>query len=83
MGEQEAQKAVLAVIVVTTAIVLWDSIKKTGRALPPFKSVVALSLLAAVLMLGASIAPALAGPFALLVGLAVVVTRITPAKGTK
>lgn len=76
MNQTQAQQTVLAVLLVVGGVVVWDSIKKTGKATPPFKSLVALSLLGAVLAIGAGTVPEVAGPFALLVGLAVVVSRV-------
>lgn len=76
MSEATAQKAVFATLVVSGAVVVWDNIKKTGKALPPGKTLVAFVMLAAALAIGAGVAPSIVGPFAILVGLAVVVSRI-------
>jgi len=76
MSEAQAQKAVLGVVLVAGAVVVWDSIKKTGRATPPGKSLVSFAILAAGLAIGAGIAPSIVGPFAILIGLAIVVSRI-------
>lgn len=76
MTEASAQKAVLAVILVTAAVVAWDNIKKTGKATPTGKGLVAFVILAAGLSIGAGVAPSIVGPFAVLVGLAIVVSRV-------
>lgn len=54
----------------------YQGIKTTGKAAPSFKSLTALAVLATVLLLAAEAAPGIAGPFAVLVGLAVVVSKI-------
>lgn len=85
MSESDAQKVVLAVVVVTGAVVAWDNVKKTGKASGGGgKQLVSFSLLAGALAVGASVAPGIAGPFAVLVGLAVVISRIgtTGSSGT-
>lgn len=76
MNQAQAEKTVLAVVLVTAAVVLHDNFKKTGKASPPVKSAVSFGLLAGALALGAEVAPAVVGPFALLVGLAVVLSRL-------
>ena len=76
MSEAQAQKAVLGVILVTAAVVAWDNIKKTGKATPTGKGLVAFVILAAVLSIGAGLAPSIVGPFSLLVGLAIIVSRV-------
>lgn len=81
MSESTAGNVVIAVFVVVTAVVIWDTIKKTGKATPPFKTVVALTILAAGLALGVAVAPSVVGPFALLVGLAIVLSRTGNPKG--
>ena len=78
MSEASAQKAVLAVIIATAAVVTWDNIKKTGKATPTGKGLVAFTILAAGLSIGAGVAPSIVGPFAILIGLAIVVSRISP-----
>ena len=79
MSEASAQKAVLAVIIATAAVVTWDNIKKTRRkATPTGKGLVAFTILAAGLSIGAGVAPSIVGPFAILIGLAIVVSRISP-----
>lgn len=76
MGEDQAQKVVLAVALVGGAVVCWENLKATGKLLPPFKTVTAGVLIIAGLAVGASVAPQLVGPLAILVGLAVVMSRI-------
>jgi hypothetical protein len=76
MGQAQAQQTVLAVLLVTGGVVVWDSIKRTGKAVPPFKALVALTILGAFLAIGAGTVPEIAGPFALLVGLAIVISRV-------
>lgn len=71
-----AQKTVLGVVLVVGAIVVWDNIKKTGKASPGGKQLVAFTILAAGLAIGAGVAPQIVGPLALLIGLAVAVSRI-------
>ena len=79
MSEASAQRAVLGVVLVTGAVVVWDNIKKTGKATPTGKGLVAFTVLAAGLAVGAGIAPQVVGPFAILVGIAIVLSRV----GTK
>lgn len=76
MSESSAQSAVLGVIIVAGAVVVWDNIKRTGKATPSGKSLVAFTILAAGLAVGAKAAPGLVGPLAILIGLAVVVSRV-------
>lgn len=76
MSEAQAQKAVLGVILISGAVVIWDNIKKRGKALPSGKSLVSFTILAAGLAIGAGVAPSIVGPFAVLIGLAIVVSRI-------
>lgn len=79
MSEASAQKAVLGVILVTAAVVAWDNIKKTGKATPTGKGLVAFTILAAGLAIGAGVAPSIVGPFSILIGLAIIASRV----GTK
>ncbi len=76
MNEAQAQKAVLGVILVSGAVVIWDNIKRNGKAIPSGKSLVSFTILAAGLAIGAGVAPSLVGPFAILIGLAIVVSRV-------
>lgn len=76
MSQSTAQNIVLGTILVVGAVVAWDSIKKTGKATPSGRSLVAFTILAAGLAIGAGVAPEIVGPFALLIGLAVVVSRV-------
>ena len=80
MSEGTAQQTVLAVVLVTGAVIVWDNIKKTGKASPGAKQLVAFTLIAAALAVGASVAPQITGPFAVLIGLAVVISRVGGAK---
>lgn len=75
MTEAGAQKAVLATLLVTAAVVAWDNIKATGKATPSGKSLVSFVVLAAGLAIGAGLAPSIVGPLALLIGLSIVVSR--------
>lgn len=76
MSEGTARNVVLGTILVTGAVVGWDNIKKTGKASPSGKSLVAFTVLAAALAVGAGVAPGVVGPFALLIGLSIVVSRV-------
>lgn len=76
MSEATAQSTVLAVVIVAGAVVAWDNIKKTGKASPGGKPLVAFTLLAAGLAVGATVAPQAVGPLAILIGLAVVISRV-------
>lgn len=78
MGEATAQQIVLAVVLVGGAVVVWDSIKHTGKASPGAKQLVAFSILAAGLAIGAGVAPSIFGPLALLIGLSVVIAKVSP-----
>lgn len=81
MSESTASSTVLGVILVAGAVVVWDNIKKTGKATPSGRNLVAFTILAAGLAVGAKAAPAVVGPFALLLGLAIVVSRVGGKKG--
>ena len=76
MSEATAQKTVLAVALVGGAVVVWDNIKKTGKASPGGKQLVAFAILAAGLAVGASLVPSIAGPLALLIGLGIVISKV-------
>jgi uncharacterized membrane protein len=76
VNEATAQKVVLGTFLVTSGVIVYDNLKKTGKAAPPAKTLVRLVVLGAVLALAAAAAPGIAGPFALLIGLAVVVSRV-------
>jgi hypothetical protein len=82
VSEAQAQKAVLGVLLVSGAVVIWDNIKQRGKALPTGRSLVAFTILAAGLSIGAGVAPSIVGPFAILIGLAIVASRVgAPGKG--
>lgn len=82
MSESDAQKTVLAVVVVAGSVIAWDNIKKTGKASGGSgKQLVTFAMLGGALAVGASVAPAVAGPFAVLVGLAVVISRVGGSSG--
>ncbi len=76
MGESTAQSTVLAFVLVAGAVTVWDNIKKTGKASPGGKQLVAFTILAAGLAVGAKVAPAIVGPLAVLIGLAIVASRV-------
>ena len=76
MSQASAQQAVLVVLLVCGAVIVWDNIKKTGKATPTGKGLVAFTILAAGLSIGAGIAPQIVGPFAILIGLAIVASRV-------
>ena len=78
MSQSEAQKVVLASVLVSGAIIVWTDIKGTGKATPTGKTLVSFALLAGVLAIGAEVAPGIAGPFAILVALSIAVSRISP-----
>ncbi len=75
MTEAGAQRAVLGMLLVVSAVVAWDNIKHTGKAAPTGKALVAFVILAAGLAVGAGLAPGIVGPLALLIGLAIVISR--------
>ena len=76
MSEATAQKVVLATVLVGGAVIVWGNIKKTGKASPGGKQLVALAIVAAGLAIGAGVAPQIAGPLALLILLGLVVTHV-------
>ena len=81
MNEAQAQKTVLGVLLVSGAVIVWGNLKGSGgtRVLPATdwgKWLVGFLILAAALSIGASAAPELFGPLALLIGLAVVMSRV-------
>lgn len=75
MTEAAAQKVVLGTLIVVSAVVVWDNIKRTGKAAPTGKGLVSLVVLGAGLAVGAGVAPGLFGPLALLIGLSIVISR--------
>ena len=75
MSEAAAQKAVLASVLVTGAVIAWGNIKNTGKASPGAKQLVAYSILAAGLAVGASVVPSLAGPLAILIAVSILISR--------
>lgn len=76
MDQASAQRTVLAVVVVAGAVVAWDNIKHKGKASPSGKQLVSFAILAGGLAVGASVAPSIVGPLAILIGLAVVISRV-------
>lgn len=76
MNQSQAQDTVLAVMLITAVTVAWTDLKKTGHPSPSFKQLIAFVTLGGVLAIGASVAPEIAGPFAILIGLAIVTSRI-------
>lgn len=75
MSEQDARRAAMAMLVAVAAVVAWESLKTRGVPVPNFKTTVALVILAAVTFVGVDLIPEIAGPFALLAGLAIVLSR--------
>ena len=82
MSPQTAQQTVLAAVLVTGAVIAWDNIKRTGKASPGGKQLVAYTILAAGLAILAGVAPQIGGPLALLIALGVVVSRVGVVKKT-
>jgi len=82
MGEAQAQQIVLGVVIVSGAILVYDNIKKTGKASPTGKQLVSFVILAGGLAVGASVAPSVVGPLALLIGVAFAISRVSPGKAT-
>ncbi len=78
MNQSDAQKVVLASVIVSGAVIVWTDIKATGKATPKGKTLVSFALLAGVLAVGAEVAPGIAGPFAILIALAISISRISP-----
>ncbi len=76
MSQATAQNVVIGTIIVTGAVIAWDGIKKQGKAAPTGKSLVAYSILAAALLIGAGVAPSIVGPFSLLIGLSIIISRV-------
>lgn len=76
MGEADAQKLVVGSILVTGGVVFWHGLRTRGKASPDLRTLTALSVLAAVLLVLASVVPALAAGLAVLIGLGVVTSRI-------
>jgi len=76
MSQATAQNVVIATIIVTGAVIAWDGIKKTGKASPSGKSLVAFAMIAAILLVGVGIAPEFVGPLALLIGLSIIVSKV-------
>lgn len=76
MSQATAQNVVIGTIIVTGAVIAWDGIKKQGKASPTGKSLVAYTILAAALLIGVGIAPSVIGPFSLLIGLSIVISRV-------
>ena len=76
MSEAAAEKTVLAVLIVGGAIIAWDGIKHRGKATPGGKQLVALTVLAAALGVGAAVAPSYAGPLSVLILLGLVISKV-------
>ncbi len=77
MSPQAAQQSVLAVVLIGGAVVVWDNIKRTGKASGGGgKQLVAFAILAAGLAILAGTVPQIGGPLAILIGLAIVVSRV-------
>ena len=76
MSEAAAQKTVLAVLIVGGAIIAWDGIKRKGKATPGGRQLVSLTVLAAALAVGATVAPSFAGPLSVLILLGLVITKV-------
>lgn len=76
MSESDAQAVIVGTIIVVAAVVAWHGLRTGGKATPSLRTFVALLTLGAVLLLLASVAPQVAGPFALLIGIGVVVSRL-------
>lgn len=79
MTSSQAQNAVLASAAVTAGVIVYDTVKKGARA--DLKTVSAGAVVFAALALGASAAPNVAGPLAILLGLAVAYSKIGALKG--
>lgn len=77
MSEADAQKIIVGTIVVVGATVAWHGVKTSGKASPNLRTFTALFTLAAVMLIAATVAPDLAAGFAVLIGLGVVVSRIS------
>jgi len=76
VSEATAQRVVFATVLVGGAIVVWDGIKNKGKASPTARQLVTFTVLAGVLAVGASVAPSLFGPLALLILASFAVSRI-------
>jgi len=70
----------MGVFIVTAAVVAWSEIAQKGNPLPPLKTIVALIVLAAGLAVGVELLPEIVGPLALLMGLAIVISRVPTGK---
>lgn len=84
MSSGQAQKLVLTLAIVGGAIVVYENIRKTGKGSPSGKQIVTYATLLAALAIGAELAPEIAGPLALLIGVSFLVAHIggTPAPVT-
>lgn len=75
MSEAEAQKIIVGCAIVCAGVVGWYGLKHGGKATPNLKTLTAGAVLTAALLIGAGIFPQVAGPFAILVTIGVVVSR--------
>lgn len=76
MSPAQAKRTATGVFIVVAAVVAWSEIADKGNPLPPAKTLVALIVLAAGLAVGVELIPEIIGPLALLMGLAIVISRI-------
>lgn len=76
MTEAGAQKAVLGAFLAIGAMLVYEDIRLGRSAKPPFKQLVALAALAAALAAGASAAPDIAGPLAILIAIGYLTSKI-------
>ena len=76
MNEATATKVVIGSVVVSAVAEGYYGIRHGLKATPPMRTLVAGAVVAGILLMLASIVPGVAGPFAILIALGIVVTRI-------
>jgi hypothetical protein len=84
MSPAQAKKVFLLSLLVSAVVVGWESVSRSGSGhpLPPFRSMVALVVVAVALGVGVEVAPQIFGPLALLIALSFVIGK-APAAGGK
>lgn len=75
MTQGEAQGVVVGAAILSAGVVGWSGIKHGGKAAPSLRVLTAGSLLTAILLMAASVAPDLAAGFAVLIAISVALSR--------
>lgn len=76
MNPEDARRTTVAVFLLIAGVVVWENLQTRHSPLPSGKKTVQLLVLAAGLAIGVEIVPELAGPLALLIGVAFAASRL-------